>query len=101
MTVTLTDEQAKNAAASLRASAASQSALATLLDPPVTVPPPTPPTTPASTVQPLDSRFVQTAFTDFPGVSLPPDFYAYQRSRATRARAIATQPRSPFVTACW
>jgi hypothetical protein len=44
MAVTLSDEQAKNAAASLRASAASQLATADLLDPPTipTTPPPTP-----------------------------------------------------------
>jgi hypothetical protein len=45
MAVTLTDEQAKNSAASLRASAASSIATADLLDPPVPVPTP-PPTVP-------------------------------------------------------
>jgi hypothetical protein len=44
MAVTLSDEQAKNAAASLRAGAASQLATADLLDPPTV--PNTPPTTP-------------------------------------------------------
>ena len=42
MAVTLTDEQAKNAAASLRASAASQLATADMLDP-LTTPPTTEP----------------------------------------------------------
>src|SRR5687768_15877012 len=45
MAVTLTDEQAKNSAASLRASAASSIATADLLDPPAPVPNP-PPTIP-------------------------------------------------------
>ena len=45
MAVTLTDEQAKNFAASLRASAASSIATADLLDPPATRPNP-PPTIP-------------------------------------------------------
>jgi hypothetical protein len=45
MAVTLTDEQAKNSAASLRASAASSIATADLLDPPTPVPNP-PPTIP-------------------------------------------------------
>jgi hypothetical protein len=74
MSVTLTDEQARNMAASLRNAA-------NLLDPPATTPStPTPPPPPASTIPALDARFTQVAFTDFPGVSLPPDFYAYSHS---------------------
>lgn len=108
MTVSLSDEQAKNWAASLRNGAAAMSNgaavmtnIADTLDPPVVTSEPTPAPTPEpapaptpaptpepaptpapsrSTVPPLDSRFVQTAFTDFPGVSLPSGFYAYQPS---------------------
>jgi hypothetical protein len=95
MAVTLSDEQAKNAAASLRASAASQLATADLLDPPVApdptpkpVPPPTPAPSPTPTptpapgtsIPPLADRLELVKLTTFDGVSLPPDFYAYSRS---------------------
>jgi beta-glucanase (GH16 family) len=100
MPVTLTDEQAKNWAATLRN-------MASVLDPAV-VPSPTPtptPTPPASTVPALDPRFTQVAFTDFPGVSVPPDFYAYQRSQGNEGNgwrdpsAVAVKDGNLVITA--
>jgi licheninase len=88
MTVSLSDEQAKNWAASLRNGADVMKNIADALDPPVVTPAtptpepiPTPLPTPSPTTVPdLDPRFTQVAFTDFPGSSLPSDFYAYQPS---------------------
>jgi hypothetical protein len=60
--------------------------MANTLDPPVSTPTTPPTTPPTSTIPPLDPRFVQVGFTDFPGVSLPPDFYAYQRSRGNEGK---------------
>jgi hypothetical protein len=72
MTVSLTDEQAKNWAATLRN-------MANVLDPAVTKP--TLPSTPATPNPPdLGPLFTQVASTDFPGTSLPIDLYAYQPS---------------------
>jgi hypothetical protein len=81
MAVTLTNEQAKNIADSLRSAA-------DLLNPPVTptprptptpVPTPTPPR--ASGIPPLADRFELVKLTTFDGPSLLSDFYAHQRSK--------------------
>jgi hypothetical protein len=67
VTISLTDEQAKNWAASLRN-------MANTLDPPVVTtsePTPSPTPVPSTTLPELDPRFVQVAYTDFPGTALP------------------------------
>lgn len=88
MTVSLTDEQAKNWAASLRNGAAVMKNIADVLDPPVTPSPeptPTPSPTPAPApstdgIPALPDRFELVKLTKFDGSVLPSDFYPYQRS---------------------
>jgi hypothetical protein len=113
MTVSLSDEQAKNWAASLRNGADVMKNIADVLDPPVvTAPTPTPEPTPTplptpspTTVPALDPRFTEVAFTDFQGSSLPSGFYAYQPSDGNEGKgyrhpsAVAVRDGNLVITA--
>jgi hypothetical protein len=95
MPVTLSDEQAKNWAASLRN-------MANQLDPPVTTPStPTTPPPPASTVPVLDPRFTQVAFTDFRVFHFRPTSTPISTARATKEKAGATRAPPKSRTAIW
>jgi hypothetical protein len=83
MTVSLSDEQAQNWRRRF-------AIWRTHLTPPVaTTPEPTPRPTPvpSTTLPELDPRFVQVAYTDFPGTALPSGFYAYSRSDGNEGKA--------------
>lgn len=106
MTVTLTDEQTKNWAATLRN-------MANVLDPPVVIPPqtgevgtPLPPIpAPSDGIPALDPRFELVKLTKFDGTSLPSDFYPYQRSRGNEGKgyrdpsAVAVKDGNLVITA--
>jgi hypothetical protein len=83
MTGSLSDEQAQTWAATLRN-------MANTLDPPIATTPepaPRPTPVPSTTLPELDPRFVQVAYTDFPGTALPSGFYAYSRSDGNEGKA--------------
>jgi Glycosyl hydrolases family 16 len=96
----LTDEQRKNIASSLRS-------VADVLDPPVVpdptpapvptppvpTPTPTPTPSPVGSLPPLADRFELVQFTAFNGSSLPPDFYAYGKSRGNEGNGFRDPAR--------